>query len=75
MDLHVGGRWEDLSRLQDYDVRGYGSAFPRDNIPEIQIRARGFLTTDTTEREHWVTVTGSFQAEGDSTTTTIAQVQ
>ncbi len=42
MDLHVGGRWEDLSRLQDYDVRGYGSAFPRDNIPEIQIRPRGF---------------------------------
>lgn len=42
MDLHVGGRWEDLSRLQDYDVRGYGSVFPRDNIPEIQIRARGF---------------------------------
>ena len=38
----------------------------------FQIRARGFLTADTTEAEHWVTVAGSFEAEGDSTTTTIA---
>jgi hypothetical protein len=26
LDLHVGLRWEDLSRLEAYDVRGYGPA-------------------------------------------------
>lgn len=38
----------------------------------FEISARGFLTADTSEQEHWVTVTGSFEAEGDSTTTAIA---
>lgn len=38
----------------------------------FQIRARGFLTADTTDAEHWVTVTGSFEAKGDSTTTIAA---
>jgi hypothetical protein len=38
----------------------------------FEIRARGFLTADTSEQEHLVTVTGSFEAEGDSTVTTIA---
>ncbi|MEO6771661.1 MAG: hypothetical protein ABI467_01400 [Kofleriaceae bacterium] len=42
LDLHVGARWEDLSRLQAYDVRGYGSAFFAANIPEWQLRVRGF---------------------------------
>lgn len=42
LDLHVGGRWSDLSRMQDYDVRGYGSFFPGAGIPEWQPRARGF---------------------------------
>ncbi len=41
LDLHVGARWEDLSRFQGYDVRAYGSAFPAANIPEWQLRARG----------------------------------
>jgi hypothetical protein len=41
LDLHVGLRWEDLSRLQSYDVRGYGSAFPSAGIPEWTERARG----------------------------------
>ena len=53
-----------ITRVDDGQISG-----------SFQIRARGFLNTDTTEQEHWVTVTGSFQAEGDSTTTTIAQVQ
>jgi len=42
LDLHVGLRWEDLSRLQAFDVRGYGSTFFAANIPEWQLRARGF---------------------------------
>jgi hypothetical protein len=42
LDLHVGGRWEDLSRMQAYDVRGYGTAFRGQNIPEWIERPRGF---------------------------------
>jgi long-subunit fatty acid transport protein len=42
LDLHVGGRWEDLSRMQAYDVRGYGVAFRGENIPEWVLRPRGF---------------------------------
>jgi len=42
LDLHVGMRWEHLSRLQAYDVRGYGSQFPSAMIPEQQLRVRGF---------------------------------
>jgi len=45
LDLHVGARWEDLSRFQSYDVRGYGSTLPQNNIPEWQIRPRGFHDT------------------------------
>ena len=41
----------------------------------FEIRARGFLSADTNEVERWVTVTGSFEAEGDSTSTTIAAAQ
>jgi hypothetical protein len=41
LDLHVGARWEDLSRLAGYDVRGYGSTFAAAGIPEWQLRARG----------------------------------
>ena len=42
LDLHLGARWEDLSRFQAYDVRGYGSTFATAMIPEWQLRARGF---------------------------------
>jgi hypothetical protein len=42
LDLHIGARWEDLSRLQAYDVRGFGSTFFAANIPEWQFRVRGF---------------------------------
>ncbi|HEU0037445.1 MAG TPA: hypothetical protein VFQ53_42835 [Kofleriaceae bacterium] len=42
LDLHLGGRWEDLSRMQAYDVRGYGSSFAGQAIPEWQLRPRGF---------------------------------
>ncbi len=41
LDLHVGGRWEDLSRLQAYDVRAYNSTFAANGIPEWTLRARG----------------------------------
>ncbi len=41
LDLHVGGRWEDLSRLQAYDVRAYNSTFAGNGIPEWTLRARG----------------------------------
>lgn len=42
LDLHVGMRWEDLSRLQAYDVRGYGPDFTAAGIPEWTERPRGF---------------------------------
>ncbi len=45
LELHVGGRWEHLSRLQSYDVRGYGSTLPPNDIPEWQLRPRGFHDT------------------------------
>ena len=41
----------------------------------FEIRARGFLTADTSEQEHWVRVTGRFDAKSDSTATTIAAVR
>jgi hypothetical protein len=42
LDLHLAARWEDLSRFQAYDVRGYGSTFDAAQIPEWQLRPRGF---------------------------------
>ena len=41
LDLRVGGRWEDLSRMQAYDVRGYGAAFRGQAVPEWVLRPRG----------------------------------
>jgi hypothetical protein len=41
LDLHIAGRWEDLSRLAAYDVRAYGSTLPRRGIPEWTERPRG----------------------------------
>lgn len=41
LDLHIGGRWEDLSRLSAYDVRAYGSTLPRLGVPEWTERPRG----------------------------------
>ena len=41
----------------------------------FEIQARGFLSTDLADEDRWVTVTGSFVAEGDSSATTIAVVQ
>ena len=41
LELHVGARWEDLSRMQAYDVRGYGSTFRNAGIPEWTLRPRG----------------------------------
>lgn len=41
LDLHVGGRWLDLSRFRAIDVRGHGSNFPTQQIPEWTMRARG----------------------------------
>ncbi|HEY5938759.1 MAG TPA: hypothetical protein VIU61_29105 [Kofleriaceae bacterium] len=42
LDLHVGGRWEDLSRMQSYDVRAYSSTLRAEGIPEWTLRPRGF---------------------------------
>jgi len=42
LDLHVGFRWEDLSRLGAYDVRGFGSTFTTYAVPEWTQRPRGF---------------------------------
>jgi hypothetical protein len=43
LDLHVAGRWEDLSRLSAYDVRSYGTTLPRNNIPEWTERALQYM--------------------------------
>jgi len=43
LELHVGARWEDLSRMQAYDVRGYGSTFRNAGIPEWTLRPRGLI--------------------------------
>lgn len=37
----IGGRWEDLSRFQSYDVRGTGSLLRSAGLPEWTERARG----------------------------------
>ena len=42
LELHVGVRWEHLSRMQSFDVRSYGSTLPPAGIPEWQLRTRGF---------------------------------
>lgn len=41
LDLHVGGRWEDLSRLSAYDIRAFSSTAMIDGIPEWTERPRG----------------------------------
>lgn len=41
LDLHLAGRWEDLSRLQAYDVRTFGTTLPGHGIPEWTERPRG----------------------------------
>jgi len=41
LELHLGGRWEDLSRMQAYDVRAFGSTLARNQIPEWTERPRG----------------------------------
>ena len=42
LDLHIGGRWEDLSRNLGYDVRPFGSTYATANIPEWIEQERGF---------------------------------
>lgn len=42
LDLHVGGRWVNLSRLSAYDVRGLDSVFPGSGIPEWTERPLGY---------------------------------
>jgi hypothetical protein len=41
LELHVGGRWEDLSRMSAYDTRVTGSQIVPNGIPEWQLRTRG----------------------------------
>lgn len=41
LELHVGGRWEDLSRMAAYDTRTIGQSFVANGIPEWQLRTRG----------------------------------
>ena len=60
LDIHFGGRWEDLSRMQAYDVRTYGSEFIGRSIPEWTLRPRGF-------RDSFSTWLGAEQVEIDQT--------
>jgi hypothetical protein len=41
----------------------------------FEIRARGFLSADPADENRWVTVTGSFEADSETTATTIAAAQ
>jgi hypothetical protein len=41
----------------------------------FEVRARGFAAADPANEDRWVTVRGSFDAEGDSTVATIASVR
>jgi len=41
LDLHVGGRWEDLSRMRAYDVRTYGRELRGSGVPEWMVRPIG----------------------------------
>jgi hypothetical protein len=41
---------------------------------EFEIRARGFLGADPDDENQWVTVRGTFRAQGDSTIATIASL-
>jgi hypothetical protein len=41
----------------------------------FEIRAQGFLSADPADEDRWVTVTGSFEADSDTTATTIAAAQ
>ena len=41
---------------------------------KFEIQARGFLAADTTDEDQWVTVRGTFNAEGDSTVAAIEAV-
>jgi hypothetical protein len=41
---------------------------------EFEIQARGFLAAETTDEDQWVTVRGTFSAEGDSTVAAIEAV-
>ncbi len=60
LDLHIGGRWEDLSRMQSYDVRSYGRSFDGFGVPEWVLRPRGF-------RDPFSLWAGLEQAEIDQT--------
>ena len=41
---------------------------------EYEMRARGFLASDTTDEDQWVTIRGRFSADGDSTITAVRTV-
>jgi hypothetical protein len=45
LDLHVGGRWLNLSRESGYDVQLYADTFPAAGIPQWTERPRGFHDT------------------------------
>ena len=42
---------------------------------EFEIQSRGFLRSNLNDDNQWVTVRGTFQARGDSTSTTIASMK
>ncbi len=41
-EAHIGGRWQDLSRLEAFDIRPYGAAIANTNVPQWLQRPRGF---------------------------------
>ncbi len=42
LEAHIGGRWQDLSRLAAFDIRPYGAAFASTTVPQWLQRPRGF---------------------------------
>lgn len=58
--FHSESGWVTITAVEDGRISG-----------EFELRARGFLAADTTDEDQWVTVRGTFSAEGDSTIASI----
>jgi hypothetical protein len=58
---HGESGWVTITKSEDGRIAG-----------RFEISARGFATVDPADEDRWVTVRGGFDAQGDSTVTTIA---
>jgi hypothetical protein len=61
--FHGESGWVTITRSADGWLAG-----------EFELQARGFLATDLSDEDQWVTVRGRFEARGDSTVTSVASL-